>query len=432
MRQFSAALPGAEVTTVREAVQSRMHAVNEFSGFSLAIVGVVVGIEVLVVFLTMMGSVSERTTEIGVFRAIGFRRAQITRLVLLEAVVAGVIAGALGYVAGMAVTYAVLPAARRGRAGGVDAAARRGRRGGGGAHRRARRALSGAPRRQARSHRGAARAVSAGVRSRRQGMTAATMQTHETDDDERTASRRRGAAQGDRAARFIEVRGLEKTFAGDGAPVHALRGLDLTAAEGTFLGVMGQSGSGKSTFLAILGGLSHPTAGTVAVDGIDLYALPGERLADFRREYLGFVFQSFNLVPYLTALENVTLPLAVKRMPGAEKRARAREVLDRVGLADRGGHLPGKLSGGEQERVAIARALVNEPPLILADEPTGALDSETTVEIMDLFAELHREGNTIVMVTHNPEIQRYFDRTIVLRDGLLDCELPACPAETPV
>jgi putative ABC transport system ATP-binding protein len=257
------------------------------------------------------------------------------------------------------------------------------------------------------------------------------MQTHETDEtslivpaDERP--------EDDRAARFIEVRGLQKTFAGDGAPVHALRGLDLTASEGTFLGVMGQSGSGKSTFLAILGGLSHPTAGSIAVDGIDLYKLPGERLADFRREYLGFVFQSFNLVPYLTALENVTLPLAVKRMPGAEKRARAREVLDRVGLADRGGHLPGKLSGGEQERVAIARALVNEPPLILADEPTGALDSETTVEIMDLFAELHREGNTIVMVTHNPEIQRYFDRTIVLRDGLLDCELPACPADTPV
>ena len=137
-------------------------------------------------------------------------------------------------------------------------------------------------------------------------------------------------------------------------------------------------------------------------------------------------------MPYLTALENVTLPLAVKRMPGAEKRARALEVLDRVGLADRGGHLPGKLSGGEQERVAIARALVNEPPLILADEPTGALDSETTVEVMDLFAELHREGNTIVMVTHNPEIQRYFDRTIVLRDGALDCELPACPVDTPV
>jgi putative ABC transport system ATP-binding protein len=240
-------------------------------------------------------------------------------------------------------------------------------------------------------------------------------------------------ARGDeRAARFIEARGLEKTFAGDGAPVRALRGLDLEVPEGTFLGVMGQSGSGKSTFLSILGGLSHPSAGAISVDGIDLYALGGEKLADFRREYLGFVFQSFNLVPYLTALENVTLPLAVKRMPGAEKRARALEVLDRVGLADRGGHLPGKLSGGEQERVAIARALVNQPPLILADEPTGALDSETTVEIMDLFAQLHSEGNTIVMVTHNPEIQRYFDRTIVLKDGRLDCELPACPSGTPV
>ncbi len=227
------------------------------------------------------------------------------------------------------------------------------------------------------------------------------------------------SARDERAARFIEVRGLEKTFDGDGAPVCALRGLDLVVPEGSFLGVMGQSGSGKSTFLAVLGGLSHPSAGEVRVDGIDLYALPGERLADFRREYLGFVFQSFNLVPYLTALENVLLPLAVKRMPAAEKRTRALDVLERVGLADRGRHLPGKLSGGEQERVAIARALVNEPPLLLADEPTGALDSETTAEVMELFAGLHREGNTIVMVTHNQEIGRYFDRTIVLKDGRL-------------
>jgi putative ABC transport system ATP-binding protein len=252
-------------------------------------------------------------------------------------------------------------------------------------------------------------------------------------DDEAPAAAHAGAEPSDeRAARFIDVRGLEKTFSGDGAPVYALRGLDLTVAEGSFLGVMGQSGSGKSTFLAMLGGLSHPDAGSISVDGIDLYKLPGERLADFRREYLGFVFQSFNLVPYLTALENVTLPLAVKKMPSAEKRRRALEVLDHVGLVDRAGHLPGKLSGGEQERVAIARALVNEPPLILADEPTGALDSETTVEIMDVFAGLHREGITIVMVTHNPEIQRYFDRTIVLRDGRLDCELPACEVGTPL
>jgi len=232
----------------------------------------------------------------------------------------------------------------------------------------------------------------------------------DADVAERTAS---APLVDERAARFIDARGLEKTFSGDGAPVHALRGLDLAVAEGTFLGVMGQSGSGKSTFLSILGGLSHPTGGTITVDGIDLYGLPGERLADFRREYLGFVFQSFNLVPYLTALENVTLPLAVKKMPGAEKRRRALDVLERVGLGGRAGHLPGKLSGGEQERVAIARALVNEPPLILADEPTGALDSETTVEIMDLFGRLHREGNTIVMVTpqrRDPALLRPHDR----------------------
>ena len=230
-------------------------------------------------------------------------------------------------------------------------------------------------------------------------------------------------------SRFIEIAGLTKTFKGEGAPVHALRGVDLVVPEGTFLGVMGQSGSGKSTFLSILGGLSRPTGGSVTVDGIDLYGLPGERLADFRREYLGFVFQAFNLIPYLTALENVMLPLAVKSMPGSEKRARAVDVLDKVGLADRGSHLPSQLSGGEQERVAIARALVNQPPLILADEPTGALDSETSAEIMDLLRSLNDEGMTIVMVTHNPETQAYFHRTVVLRDGLVESE-PSAHAVT--
>jgi putative ABC transport system ATP-binding protein len=182
---------------------------------------------------------------------------------------------------------------------------------------------------------------------------------------------------------------------------------------------MGPSGSGKSTLLSILGGLSHPTSGIIRVDGIDLYELGGERLADFRREYLGFVFQSFNLVPYLTALENVMLPLAVKKMPSAEKRSRARQVLERVGLGHRGGHLPSQLSGGEQERTAIARALVNRPPLILADEPTGSLDSGTAEEIMALFRELNGDGQTIVMVTHNLENRSHFDRTVVLRDGLV-------------
>jgi putative ABC transport system ATP-binding protein len=218
---------------------------------------------------------------------------------------------------------------------------------------------------------------------------------------------------------FIEISGLKKHYAGEADCVEALKGVDLSVTEGSFLGVMGPSGSGKSTFLAILGGLCHPSSGRVSVDGIDLYALGQEKLADFRREYLGFVFQSFNLVPYLTALENVMLPLAVKKMPAAAKRDRAREVLARVGLAARATHLPSQLSGGEQERVAIARALVNAPPLILADEPTGSLDTATSAEIMTLLTELNAEGQTIVMVTHNPENQAWFHRTVLLRDGLV-------------
>ena len=231
---------------------------------------------------------------------------------------------------------------------------------------------------------------------------------------------------------FITIRGLQKVYESDAGTVRALRGLDVDVDEGTFLGVMGQSGSGKSTLLAILGGLSHPTAGSLAIDGIDVYGLRGERLADFRREYIGFVFQAYNLVPYLTALENVMLPLAVKRLPAREKRARAADVLRRVGLGGRAAHLPSQLSGGEQERVAIARALVNEPPLILADEPTGSLDTATAEEVMSVLQGLNDDGMTIVMVTHNLENQRYFDRTLVLRDGLVECELPACDVATPL
>jgi putative ABC transport system ATP-binding protein len=223
------------------------------------------------------------------------------------------------------------------------------------------------------------------------------------------------------APAFVRARGLEKEFPGE-SPVRALRGLDLDVDEGTFLGITGQSGSGKSTLLAVLGAICHPTAGEVLIDGIDVYGLSSERRADFRHAYLGFVFQSFNLVPYLTALENVMVPLSVARIGAAEKRLRSGAMLERVGLAARAGHLPSQLSGGEQERVAIARALVNEPPLLLADEPTGSLDTATGHEIMRLLAELNGEGITIVMVTHNPENLDYFDRAIVLRDGLVDCE----------
>jgi len=222
---------------------------------------------------------------------------------------------------------------------------------------------------------------------------------------------------------FIEIQQLRKTYSNDADCVIALDRIDLEVEEGTFLGVMGPSGSGKSTFLSILGSICHPTEGKILVDGIDLYALPSEKRADFRREYLGFVFQSFNLIPYLTAQENVMLPLAVKKIPVKVKREMANEVLGRVGLAGRVGHLPSQLSGGEQERVAIARALVNAPPLILADEPTGSLDTSTSKEIMDLFQLLNEEGQTIVMVTHNDENRPYFDRTLVLRDGAIadDC-----------
>ncbi len=216
---------------------------------------------------------------------------------------------------------------------------------------------------------------------------------------------------------FIEIENLGKTFCSDADTVVALGQIDLKIEDGSFLGVMGPSGSGKSTFLSIMGGLCHPSEGKILVEEIDLYRLSSEKRADFRREYLGFVFQSFNLIPYLTAQENVMLPLAVKKIPVKQKKALANQVLERVGLSHRLTHLPNQLSGGEQERVAIARALVNSPPLILADEPTGSLDTATSQEIMGLFQELNEEGQTIIMVTHNDENRPYFDRTVILRDG---------------
>lgn len=216
---------------------------------------------------------------------------------------------------------------------------------------------------------------------------------------------------------FIKIERLGKTYSSDADTVIALGQIDLEIVDGAFLGVMGPSGSGKSTFLSILGALCHPSNGRIEVDGIDLYALSSEKRADFRREYLGFVFQSFNLIPYLTAQENVMLPLAVKKIPVKQKKMMANQVLERVGLSHRLDHLPNQLSGGEQERVAIARALVNAPPLILADEPTGSLDTTTSMEIMDLFQALNEEGQTIIMVTHNAENRPYFDRTVLLRDG---------------
>ena len=216
---------------------------------------------------------------------------------------------------------------------------------------------------------------------------------------------------------LIEINKLNKSYESGEECVLALVDVDLKIEKGEFVSVMGPSGSGKSTLLTILGGLNHPSRGEVVVDEIPIYKLPLERLADFRREYLGFIFQSFQLIPYLTVIENVMLPLAITEKSNREQVQMAEGILGRMGLKGKERRLPDQLSGGEQERVAIARALVNSPPILLADEPTGNLDSKTGKEIMDFFESLNEEGQTIIMVTHNPENVSFSSRTIHLRDG---------------
>jgi putative ABC transport system ATP-binding protein len=216
---------------------------------------------------------------------------------------------------------------------------------------------------------------------------------------------------------FIELNNVKKIFHAGDEEYAALKGISLSINAGEFVAVMGPSGSGKSTLLSILGGLSHPTSGTIIVDGISLGSLGQNKLSDFRREYLGFVFQSFYLVPYLTAVENVMLPLTIQPGLNGTGRSKAVEALARVGLEAKAGRLPSQLSGGEQERVAIARALVNGPALILADEPTGNLDTKTGNKVLDMLESLHAEGHTIVMVTHSEENARRANRTIEIRDG---------------
>ena len=219
---------------------------------------------------------------------------------------------------------------------------------------------------------------------------------------------------------LIEIKKLKKTYESGEECVMALSDIDLNIEKGDFISVMGPSGSGKSTLLTILGGLNHPTRGDVVVDDIPIYKLSLEKLADFRREYLGFIFQSFQLIPYLTVAENVMLPLSITQRTNREQMKMAEEILERIGLRGKGKRLPDQLSGGEQERVAIARALVNSPPILMADEPTGNLDSKTGKEIMDLFRSLNKEGQTIVMVTHNPENASFSTRTISLKDGRVE------------
>jgi putative ABC transport system ATP-binding protein len=216
---------------------------------------------------------------------------------------------------------------------------------------------------------------------------------------------------------MIELTHVTKTYNGQSVPVHALHDITLHVAEGEFVAVMGPSGSGKSTLLTVLGAMNSPSQGEVTVDGIDVYGLSAERQADFRHEYIGFVFQQLQLLPYLTAMENVLLALAIGRMPKAEKVARAQEALARVGLGGKEGRLPYQLSGGEQGRVAVARAIVNQPPLLLADEPTGNLDQATGQQVLELLRELNAAGQTVIMVTHDLQAAQFAGRKVQILDG---------------
>lgn len=218
---------------------------------------------------------------------------------------------------------------------------------------------------------------------------------------------------------LIKIDNVSKTYVGGEGPVEVLKNINLEIEEGQFLALLGPSGSGKSTLLSILGALNPPTSGQVLIDEISIYDLDSERRADFRHEYIGFVFQQYQLIPYLTALENVMLPLAISQRSDKEQREMAQRVLEKVGLGQKSSRLPNQLSGGEQNRVAIARAIVNEPAIIFADEPTGSLDSKTAEEILNLFQALNKEGLTIIMVTHNIENLAWVSRSISIRDGQL-------------
>ncbi|HVG30590.1 MAG TPA: ABC transporter ATP-binding protein [Pyrinomonadaceae bacterium] len=232
-------------------------------------------------------------------------------------------------------------------------------------------------------------------------------------------------AQKTEARTVISLEHVHKTYTMGDVEVHALRGVSLAIREGEFVAIMGTSGSGKSTTMNIIGCLDRPTRGTYVLDGDDVSRLSKDERADIRNRKLGFVFQGFNLLSRTSALENVELPMLYANVPTEERRERALEALRSVGLAGREQNHPNQLSGGQQQRVAIARALVNRPTLILADEPTGALDSRTSVEVMEIFQRLNRErGITLVLVTHEADIAAYADRVVVFKDGRIKRDSP--------
>jgi putative ABC transport system ATP-binding protein len=224
---------------------------------------------------------------------------------------------------------------------------------------------------------------------------------------------------------IIHTEVLTKVFGSNGTAVHALRGVDLTVHRGEFVALIGPSGSGKSTLMAILGCLDKPTAGTYALDGRRVEGLSGRELAEIRNEKIGFVFQQYNLLPKASVTRNVELPMLYAGVGRKERRRRALELLERVGIPDKAKVLPGNLSGGQRQRVAIARALANRPALLLADEPTGALDQRTGHEVLELFADLHRQGNTIIIVTHDLSIAAMAQRQVEIMDGLIRVEAAA-------
>ena len=218
---------------------------------------------------------------------------------------------------------------------------------------------------------------------------------------------------------YIVAEELVKKYGSGEATVTAVSDISFKIESGEFIGVMGESGAGKSTLLSIMGAMNAPTSGHFVVDDIDVYSLAQEKQADFRREFLGFIFQSFHLVPYLTVFENVMLPLTIIKASRKHKQALVENALSQVGLLDKANRLPNQISGGEKERVAIARAVVNEPPVLLADEPTGNLDSKTSAEIMKLLQRLNAGGMTIIMVTHSSECAQYARRLMQVADGRL-------------
>ncbi|MCY7766083.1 ABC transporter ATP-binding protein [Bacillus inaquosorum] len=218
---------------------------------------------------------------------------------------------------------------------------------------------------------------------------------------------------------MLTLNNISKSYKLGREEVPILKHINLTVQAGEFLAIMGPSGSGKSTLMNIIGCLDRPTSGTYTLDQIDILKGKDGALAEIRNESIGFVFQTFHLLPRLTALQNVELPMIYNKVKKKERRQRAYEALEKVGLKDRVSYKPPKLSGGQKQRVAIARALVNQPRFILADEPTGALDTKSSEQILSLFSELHQEGKTIIMITHDPDVARKADRTVFIRDGEL-------------